>query len=186
MAGIDDSVPLNCDWGPPSPNPRSFFSKMLGEDNLSRQVSEPLGNGRTKELFVQQNQELIITGNFNTRDMAPQDDASGCQFNDTTSLSENKSSSRGNLVERMTARAGFNAPRLNTESIRSADPTMNSDTQSAYLTIPPGLSPTTRLESVVFLSKTMNLHSSVILDHSHWFTCDLGSLSDLLLSLLHF
>ncbi|KAK4278512.1 hypothetical protein QN277_016349 [Acacia crassicarpa] len=155
MAGIDDSVTLNCDWGPPSPSPRSFFSKVLGEDNLSRQISEPLGNGRTKELFVQQNQELIMTGNFNTRDMAPQDDDSGCQFNDTTSLSGNKSSSRGNLVERMAARAGFNAPRLNTESIRSADPMMNSDTRSAYLTIPPGLSPTTLLESPVFLSNSL-------------------------------
>ncbi|XP_028807924.1 probable WRKY transcription factor 2 [Neltuma alba] len=155
MAGIDDNVPLTSDWGPPSPSPRTFFSKMLGGDNLTRQISEPPASGRTEEPFLQQNQELIMSGNLNTRDTAPQDDASDGQLTDTTSLSENKSSSRGNLVERMAARAGFNAPRLNTESIRSADPTMNSDTRSAYFTIPPGLSPTTLLESPVFLSNSL-------------------------------
>ncbi|XP_054797920.1 probable WRKY transcription factor 2 [Prosopis cineraria] len=156
MAGIDDNVTLISDWGPPTPSPRTFFSKMLGEDNLTRQISEPPGSGsRTGESFLR-NEELIMTGNFNTRDRAPpQDDASGGQLTDSTSLSDNKSSSRGNLVERMAARAGFNAPRLNTESIRSADPTLNLDARSAYFTIPPGLSPTSLLESPVFLSNSL-------------------------------
>ncbi|CAJ2638594.1 unnamed protein product [Trifolium pratense] len=66
-----------------------------------------------------------------------------------------KSSSRGGLVERI-ARNGFNAPRLNTEeSIRSTELSLNSEIQSPYLTIPPGLSPTTLLDSPVFLVNSL-------------------------------
>ncbi|XP_022873371.1 probable WRKY transcription factor 2 [Olea europaea var. sylvestris] len=61
-------------------------------------------------------------------------------------------SSRGGLLERIAARAGFNAPRLNTESIRPADLSQNPDVRSPYLTIPPGVSPTSLLESPVFLA----------------------------------
>lgn len=153
MAGIDDNVSLNSDWGPPSPSPRTFFSRMLREDNVTRSISEPPGSARTEEPFPG-TQELIMTGKINLKHLA-QDDASGGQLTDTSPLSEHNSSSRGGLVERMAARAGFNAPRLNTESIRSADLTLNSDTRSPYLTIPPGLSPTTLLDSPVFLSNSL-------------------------------
>lgn len=84
-------------------------------------------------------------------------------FREMGSFSEQRSNSRGGggLVERIAARAGFNAPRLNTESIRSSDPSLPSDSPSPYLTIPPGLSPTTLLDSPVFLSNS--LVSNVIL-----------------------
>ncbi|CAH8275280.1 unnamed protein product [Arabidopsis lyrata] len=60
-----------------------------------------------------------------------------------TSFQETPSCSRGALRERIAARSGFIAPRLNTEDIL----------QSTYLTISsPGLSPATLLESPVFLS----------------------------------
>ncbi|GMH05904.1 hypothetical protein Nepgr_007744 [Nepenthes gracilis] len=74
----------------------------------------------------------------------------------TRSFSQQKFSSRGGLVERIAARTGFNAPRLNTESIRSSDITMNkTEACSPYLTIPPGLSPTMLLESPVLLTNSM-------------------------------
>ncbi|KAF7833852.1 putative WRKY transcription factor 2 [Senna tora] len=154
MAGIDDNVSLTSDWGHPSPSPRTFFSRVLGEDNFTRPVSEPPGSARTEESFLE-TQEHIMTRKFNIKDTAQDDDASGGQLTDTNPLSEHKSSARGGLVERMAARAGFNAPRLNTESIRSADLTLNSDSRSPYLTIPPGLSPTTLLDSPVFLSNSL-------------------------------
>ncbi|KAL0399031.1 UNVERIFIED_CONTAM: putative WRKY transcription factor 2 [Sesamum radiatum] len=59
----------------------------------------------------------------------------------------------------MAARAGFNAPRLNTESIRAADLSKKPEVLSPYLTIPPGLSPTTLLDSPVFLSNSLVLPS---------------------------
>ncbi|XP_020223534.1 probable WRKY transcription factor 2 [Cajanus cajan] len=147
MAGIDDNVALTGDWGLPSPSPRTFFSRMLDEDNVTRSISEHSGNGRTGDLFLGI-RDPSETGKGNMKDGA-QDGDSRAQ------LSEQKSSSRGGLVERMAARAGFNAPRLNTESIRSTDLSLNSDIQSPYLTIPPGLSPTTLLDSPVFLANSL-------------------------------
>ncbi|KAL3643223.1 WRKY transcription factor [Castilleja foliolosa] len=63
--------------------------------------------------------------------------------------------SRRGLIERMAARAGFNAPRLNMESIRPNQLYTKPEIRSPYLTIPPGLSPTTLLESPVFLSNSL-------------------------------
>ncbi|MED6205129.1 WRKY Transcription Factor [Stylosanthes scabra] len=108
MAGVDENVGK---WSGPSPSPRTFFSRMLGEDNN--------GNGAEEE----EDGEKMV--------------------------------SRGGLVERMAARAGFNAPRLNTDTIRSTDLSLNSDVPSPYFTIPPGLSPTTLLDSPVFLANSL-------------------------------
>ncbi|GER48089.1 WRKY DNA-binding protein [Striga asiatica] len=77
------------------------------------------------------------------------------QNNSSNSLTESKISSRGGgLMERRAARAGFNAPRLNTESIRLGD-LCKEEVRSPYLTIPPGLSPTTLLDSPVFLTNSL-------------------------------
>lgn len=135
MAGIDENLALNGDWGLPSPSPRSLFSRLLEEDNnnVIRPNSEHSGSGRTEG----------------------QDGDSGTHLSDTSYPTENKSSSRGGLVDRIAARTGFNAPRLNTESIRSTELSLNSEIQSPYLTIPPGLSPTTLLDSPVFLANSL-------------------------------
>ncbi|KAJ6422922.1 hypothetical protein OIU84_023959 [Salix udensis] len=148
MAGIDDNVAIIGDWVPPSPSPRAFFSAMLGDDINSRTITEPPGENRNEGLLLGQ-PEQMTTGNAEKMDGAR---TSGAQLIESGSFSEQKSNSRGGLVERMAARAGFNAPRLNTESIRSAETSLNSEIRSPYLTIPPGLSPTTLLESPVFLS----------------------------------
>ncbi|WVZ01440.1 hypothetical protein V8G54_027509 [Vigna mungo] len=150
MAGIDDNVALSGDWGLTSPSPRTFFSRMLEEENVTRSVSEHSGSGRTGEFFSGPH-EPSETGKRNMQDAA-QDGDSVAQLSFQT---EQKPNSRGGLVERMAARAGFNAPRLNTEGIRSTDLSLNSDIQSPYLTIPPGLSPTTLLDSPVFLANSL-------------------------------
>ncbi|PNX85981.1 WRKY transcription factor, partial [Trifolium pratense] len=111
MAGIDENLALNGDWGLPSPSPRTLFSRMLEEENnVIRPNSEHSGNGRTEA----------------------QDGDSGTQLSDMSYPTEQKSSSRGGLVERIAARTGFNAPRLNTESIRSTELSLNSEIQSPY------------------------------------------------------
>ncbi|KAJ1416993.1 WRKY domain [Sesbania bispinosa] len=150
MAGIDDNVALTGDWGLASPSPRTLFSRMLDEDNLTRSISEQPGSDGTEDLFLGTHGPCE-TGKGNIKDRT-QDGDSGAQLTDMSFGMEQKSSSRGGLVERMAARAGFNAPRLNTEGIRSTDLSLNSDIQSPYLTIPPGLSPTTLLDSPVFLA----------------------------------
>lgn len=153
MAGIDDNVALAGDWGPPSPSPRTFFSRMLGEDNVTRSLSDHSGSDRTGFLFPGTH-EHAETGKENIKDRAQAGDSGG-QLTDSRFLTDQKSNLRGGLVERIAARAGFNAPRLNTEGFRSSDLSLNSDVQSPYLTIPPGLSPTTLLDSPVFLANSL-------------------------------
>lgn len=151
MAGVDDNVAIIGDWVPPSPSPRAFFSAIVGDGISSRTIPEPSRENRIEGLFPG-SQEQMTTGNTDEKDAKQ---TGGSHFTELAPFSEQKSSSRGGLVERMAARAGFNAPRLNTESIRSADLSLNPEIRSPYLTIPPGLSPTTLLDSPVFLSNSL-------------------------------
>ncbi|KAL6845813.1 hypothetical protein ACP4OV_024388 [Aristida adscensionis] len=68
-----------------------------------------------------------------------------------------KCGASSSLAERMQARAGFSVPRLSVPCTAPAAAAGNpaSGMASPYLTIPPGLSPATLLESPVFLSNAM-------------------------------
>ncbi|CAA0841152.1 Probable WRKY transcription factor 2 [Striga hermonthica] len=135
---FDDHVAIMGDWMPPSSSPRSLLSSMIGNENKNRPYfQEP-------ELQYDQNKPQAQTS-------TPGDGSS-----DSNALTEPKTSSRGGgLMERRAARAGFNAPRLNTESIRHGDLSKEEKVRSPYLTIPPGLSPTTLLDSPVFLTNSL-------------------------------
>ncbi|GMI74112.1 WRKY DNA-binding protein 2, ARABIDOPSIS THALIANA WRKY DNA-BINDING PROTEIN 2 [Hibiscus trionum] len=150
MAGIDDNVSIIGDWIPPTPSPRTYFTAMLGDDVGSKSASKAPVEDKTEGLFPGSRQTMTAE-NSDKKDGQQGYEPS----NESGSIVEQKSSSRGGLVERMAARAGFNAPRLNTESIKSADPSLNGSIRSPYLTIPPGLSPTTLLESPVFVSNSL-------------------------------
>ncbi|KAD5507591.1 hypothetical protein R6Q59_031612 [Mikania micrantha] len=133
MGGFDDHVGLGGNWMAPSPSPRSFFSAMLGEASLSR-VAEPPKDDNPATGFTFQKPD----NQFGSQNGA---------------FGEPKATgSRSGLVERLAARAGYNAPRLNTDIIR---PSADLDKQSPYLTIPSGLSPTSLLDSPVFLSNSL-------------------------------
>ncbi|KAK9268880.1 hypothetical protein L1049_000645 [Liquidambar formosana] len=133
-------------------SPRAFFSSLLRDENGSRSISEP--ENRNEGLSLGSRQQMV-SGNANENDVR-RAGVTGNQFTELSAFSEQqRGSSRGGLVERIAARAGFNAPRLNTESIRSSDLSLNPDVRSPYLTIPPGLSPTTLLDSPVFLSNSL-------------------------------
>ncbi|KAK3144500.1 hypothetical protein QOZ80_4AG0313960 [Eleusine coracana subsp. coracana] len=77
-----------------------------------------------------------------------------------TSQSIQKSGCSSSLAERMQARAGFRVPELSMpfSTATGADNAV-SGAPSPYLTIPPGLSPATLLESPVFLSNAMGQSS---------------------------
>ncbi|KAI6688623.1 hypothetical protein NL676_025451 [Syzygium grande] len=154
MTGMDDNVAVIGDWVPPSPSPRTFFTAMLGDDIGLRSGLEASGNNKTEGLFLG-SQERMNMGNFENKDRKQVGPSGGDYSSESGLAVEQKGYSRGCLVERLAARAGFNAPRLNTEGIRSADLSSNPDVRSPYLTIPAGLSPTTLLESPVFLSNSL-------------------------------
>ncbi|XP_015082324.1 probable WRKY transcription factor 2 isoform X2 [Solanum pennellii] len=151
MGGFDDHVAIMGDWMPPSPSPRTFFSSLLGDDGGSRLSFE--GTKETSGNLTSGPQEHV--GNSDGVDRAPAA-ISEPQPVKLSAPSDQKMNSRGGgLLERIAARAGFNAPKLNTESLRPADLRQNQGVRSPYLTIPPGLSPTTLLESPVFLSNSL-------------------------------
>ncbi|XP_038904983.1 probable WRKY transcription factor 2 isoform X2 [Benincasa hispida] len=154
MGRTDDNVAIIGDWVPPSPSPRTFFSamQMLGEDISSRPTMDTTSNDHKTEKIFLRPREHTVSENAAARGGVPGAN-SGDRATEFGTLSEQKF--RGGLVERIAARAGFNAPRLNTESIRSTDHSLNSEVKSPYLTIPPGLSPTTLLDSPVFLSNSL-------------------------------
>lgn len=154
MSGMDDNVAVIGDWVPPSPSPRTFFTALLGDDIGLRSGLEAPGNNKTGGLFLG-SQERMTMGNFENKDTKQVGPRGGDYSGESGSAVGQKGYSRGCLVERLAARAGFNAPRLNTEGIRSADLSSNPDVRSAYLTIPSGLSPTSLLESPVFLSNSL-------------------------------
>ncbi|KAL1195233.1 putative WRKY transcription factor 2 [Cardamine amara subsp. amara] len=135
MAGFDENVAVMGEWVPRSPSPGTLFSSAIGEEKSSKRVLE-------RELSLNHGQVILEednTGNNNNKDCSQ-----------TNVL-------RGGLSERIAARAGFNAPRLNTENIRSnTDFSIDSNLRSPCLTISsPGLSPATLLESPVFLSNPL-------------------------------
>ncbi|KAK3013351.1 hypothetical protein RJ639_008344 [Escallonia herrerae] len=148
MGGYDDHVAMMGDWMP-SPSPRTFFSAILGDDVASRSFSEPTGENNNGAFAGPEEQMKSGKADEKNREQA------GDEATKPIALSDHKVSSRGGLLERIAARAGFNAPRLNTESIRPADVSHNTEIRSPYLTIPPGLSPTTLLDSPVFLSNSL-------------------------------
>ncbi|KAJ0547929.1 putative transcription factor WRKY family [Helianthus annuus] len=139
MGGFDDHVGVIGDWMAPSPSPRSFFSAMLREAGSgpvaeSEPEPEPPKDDNRADGFTfhgPDKQFGLQNGGFGEPKVA---------------------GSRSGLVERMAARAGYNAPRLDTDSIR---PSADVAKQSPYLTIPPGLSPTSLLDSPVFLSNSL-------------------------------
>ncbi|XP_022871426.1 probable WRKY transcription factor 2 isoform X1 [Olea europaea var. sylvestris] len=150
MGGFDDHVAIIGDWMPPSPSPRAFFSSMIGDEVMAKSGTESHDENRNRSLFLGPGRQ-IESRNVDQKDVT-QSNVVDDETIKSNVPSEQKMSSSGGLLERMAARSGFNAPRLNTESIRQSDLSQNPDVRSPYLTIPPGLSPTSLLESPVFLA----------------------------------
>jgi len=142
------------DWAPPNPSPRTFMSNFLSEEFGSKSFSDLLEeNGSHRSLPESEKQKMSMS----FKEECCED---GINFSSNISFEPGlfdgqRSSSRGGLAQRI-ARAGFNAPTINTDRIKSANVVSSpSEVCSPYLTIPAGLSPTTLLDSPVFLSNSM-------------------------------
>ncbi|KAL0328622.1 UNVERIFIED_CONTAM: putative WRKY transcription factor 2 [Sesamum calycinum] len=157
MGGFDDHVAIMGDWMPPSPSPRAFFTSMIADDVVARAIADSSVENKGQPPFLGP-EGHSASGSADRNDLR-QASTVGDEASNSNSLAGPKVSSRGGLMERIAARAGFNAPRLNTESIKPADLSKNQEVRSPYLTIPPGLSPATLLESPVFLSNSLVLPS---------------------------
>ncbi|XP_072991203.1 probable WRKY transcription factor 2 isoform X1 [Typha latifolia] len=146
MDGRDDGVTMMEDWMFPNPSPRTLMSKFLSEEYGSRSFSDLLEKNGCEGLTHGSEKQKVIAGSEEEEGLSK----------DQNLFNGHKSNSHGGLAERMAARAGFNVPKLNMSSISSNNMvTSSSEVKSPYLTIPPGLSPTTLLDSPVFLSNRM-------------------------------
>ncbi|XP_068641324.1 probable WRKY transcription factor 2 [Aristolochia californica] len=151
---MDDNAAVVGEWAPPNPSPRTFFSSLLSDDFCPRSFAD----------VVTDNANQGPPQGFGSREGSTnfdKEDELGAGASCDHLLEPNVSSGqrpspKGGLAERMAARAGFNAPKINTARIRSSNlPSTPPETRSPYLTIPPGLSPTTLLDSPVFLSNSL-------------------------------
>nr|XP_043619052.1 probable WRKY transcription factor 2 [Erigeron canadensis] len=152
MGGFDDHGGIIGDWMPPSPSPRSLFAAVLGDDAGSRSVTEPLkydNNNDGSFTFPGPDRQVSSeNGDGNQRGQSVD------RILKSDEYGEQKTGSRGGLVERMAARAGHNAPRLNTDIMKPVDSLQNQQIQSGNL-LSPGFSPGSFLDSPVFLSNSL-------------------------------
>ncbi|XP_074579420.1 putative WRKY transcription factor 2 isoform X2 [Curcuma longa] len=159
MAGAEDKVGVINDWGFPNPSPRTFMSNFLSEDFGSRSLSDSFqGNEGLPRAFQMDSVDRVYEA------------SKYLSFEPNWSGAHNPNM-HGNLAERMAAN-GFNVPKLNTARIPPTNLSSSTDVRSPYLTIPPGLSPTSLLDSPVFLSNYMAQSSpttgklQILLDNS--------------------
>ncbi|CAI9756763.1 unnamed protein product [Fraxinus pennsylvanica] len=157
MGGFDDYVAILGDWTSPITSPKTFFTSMYNVDPLAISTTESDSDNRSQTPFTGPEMQ-VASRNTDVKDKTL-NSVVGDEMSKSNAPSEPKMSSQGSLMERMIARAGFIAPRLNTENIRAADRSQNSEVQSPYLTIPPGLSPAALLDSPLFVSNSEILPS---------------------------
>ncbi|KAI7757263.1 hypothetical protein M8C21_032254 [Ambrosia artemisiifolia] len=148
MGGFDEHGGIMRDWMPPSSNSQSFFAGMLG-DGAGSTVEKHDNSNDGGFTFPGPDRQVSENDDESQRDQAVDEGMKTGEFG------EQKAGQRAGLVERMAARAGHNAPRLNTDIIKPADGSQNQQAQSAYLTISPNLSPGAFLDSPVFLSNSL-------------------------------
>nr|QRX38921.1 transcription factor WRKY24 [Lilium regale] len=154
MTGMGDRAGVFGDWNP-NPSPRTFLSNFLNEDFGTRSFAHLLGECGNEAPEIESEDKKTLSSSMK------EDGGAGLQLSGESSVKlsmvgTQKPSSRSSLAERIAERAGFNAPKLNTARIRTENlSSSHSEIMSPLLTIPPGLSPTSFLESPVFLFNSM-------------------------------
>lgn len=154
MGGFDDHATIMEDWMFPSPSPRAFFSSLVYDDNAAKSYTESVHDSGTVLAPEVQDASRYTVEKNGMRAYVVEEKGSNINV-----PAEAKMNSCGGLMERITARTGFNAPRLNTESIRPSEISKSTEVPSPCLAIPLGLSPTILLDSPVFLSNPLVLPS---------------------------
>ncbi|GJN33652.1 hypothetical protein PR202_gb22273 [Eleusine coracana subsp. coracana] len=148
MAGTSDHGSLMEEWmPPPTPSPRTLMSSFLNEE---------LSSGPFYNLFSDPGNKQPLDRSEKSREPVNLSTEMPAQTAKTTFQKDfplepnffsaiQKSNSHGGLAERRAARAGFSVPKIDTSRVGS------STIIRSPVSIPPGLSPTTLLESPVFL-----------------------------------
>lgn len=158
MAGTSNHGSLMEDWLPPlTPSPRTLTSSFLNDEFSSGPFSLFSEHGINKGPDQCEKSRELVSLREEVPSQAVKD---GFQKNvtlETNLFSANhKSNSHGGLAERRAARAGFSVSKIDTSRVAS------SAVIRSPVSIPPGLSPATLLESPVFFYNKMVCNISFI------------------------
>lgn len=170
MAGNEENNKMGfLDWGPLT-SPSTLIASMMAEDFGSRSFSQLLTGPQIETPQGQeQNLKPSSPAGFNGSSSTSRSGKENDPFSVSGGFAPGSvpasgfgqvhkpppRTGGGSFAERLAARGGFNAPRLNTARFKCL-PSVSSPggVRSPYLTIPPGLSPTTLLDSPVLLSNS--------------------------------
>ncbi|PKA51353.1 putative WRKY transcription factor 2 [Apostasia shenzhenica] len=154
MGGVDDNITIFSDWATSNPSSRTFASNFFDGDIMSRPFP---GYGEDEnEGSVKMDSEKHKLRIFSKEEGNETGLESSSVSVEPIQFTVPKSNLRGALSERMAARAGFSTLTVNTSRSRTENTIPTSpDVQSSYVLLSPGFSPTTLLESPVFLSNSM-------------------------------
>lgn len=158
MAGTGNHGSLLEEWLlPPTPSPRTLMSSFLNEEFSSGSFSNLFGEHGTNKPHDQCEKSRELVSLSEEVPAQPVDRfQKGFSLEPSLLGSNQKSNSHGGLAERRAARAGFSVPKIDTSRVGS------SAVIRSPVSIPPGLSPTTLLESPVFLYNKMVCNISFI------------------------
>lgn len=169
MAGSDDNLPM-LDWPITTPRTQAFLSSILGGDGLL-----PPENGDEEvPLLATVSSASEKQHNLCIDSIVDREEIDGIRRiqdlgDQSTSIADTSVPNfppkhhgfRSGLAERMAARGGFNAPKLNTYQIRSSNnlhssqPPSDGDAKSHQIPLSPGFSPSAFLDSPVFLFNSL-------------------------------
>jgi WRKY transcription factor 2 len=159
MAGASNHGSLIDEWlPPPTPSPRTLMSSFLNEEFSSEPFSGFFSEHGTNKPHDQSEKSREVV---NSSEEVPAHAVSdpfqkGFSLKPNLFSANHKSNSNGGLAERRAARAGFSVAKIDTSRVGS------SAVIRSPVSIPPGLSPTTLLESPVFLYNKMVCDISLI------------------------
>jgi WRKY transcription factor 2 len=149
---------------PPTPSPRTLMSSFLNEDFVSGSFSNIFSDHESNKPQDQfeRNRELVDLSKEVPSQFARPAFQRDASLDHSLVSPTQRSNSHGGLAERRAARAGFSVPKIDTSRGGS------STVIRSPVAIPPGLSPTTLLESPVFLYNAMVCHVSTICLFMHY------------------
>ena len=165
MAGTGNHGSLMEEWFPPlTPSPRTLMPSFLNEEFSSGPFSNLFSEHGTNKPHDQceKSRELVSMGEEVPAQAVKDRFHKGFSLEPNLFSATQKSNSHGGLAERRAARAGFSVSKIDTSRVGS------SAVIRSPVSIPPGLSPTTLLESPVFLYNKMVCNISF-----YWFACAL-------------
>ncbi|GMH10357.1 hypothetical protein Nepgr_012198 [Nepenthes gracilis] len=127
-------------------SPQGLFSGLSSESCFTKQVFE-VPSGGEYAIATHNAREVEKSGlNFEKEEEQCENEATAL-----IGLENRGIRSAGSIAERRAAKCGFNASKINTPRFRSSSLLASPAARSPCLTIPPGVSPTTLLDSPIML-----------------------------------